>query len=378
MNRCLERNLNLLDFAISSLFRRKWKNLSLLAVYTVIVFAIASVVFFTQALKREAAAVLEGAPDLVVQRLVAGRHDLIPISYGEKIAAFNGVSEVKPRFWGYYYDAMTGANFTLVACDEQPPAKESIYIGSGVARILRLNRGESLSLRDAKGSPELFSVQKVLPDDSELVAADLIQVRVDDFLAFFNFPAGRATDLAVSVGNKAEVQTIAAKIAHRFPDTRPILKSEMLRTYDSVFDWRGGMVVVVLSVAVLSFIIFAWDKATALSAEERKEIGILKSIGWETGDVLLLKSFEGAVVSLTAYLAGVSLAYVHVFFFSATLFEPALKGWSVLYPQFRLTPVVDPYLLCLLFFLTVGPYLVATIVPSWLAATVDPDAAMRS
>ena len=378
MNRSLERHRNILDFAISSLFRRKWKNLSLLAVYTFIVFSIASIVFFTQSLKREAASVLEGAPDLVVQRMVAGRHDPIPIAYAEKIAALRGVSEVKPRLWGYYYDAMTGANFTLMACDDQPPAKESIYVGSGVARIMRLAKGDYLSLRNAKGTPEIFSVQKVLASDSELVAADLIQLRVNDFHALFDFPLGRATDLAVSIGNKAEVQVIAAKIAHQFPDTRPVLKSEMIRTYDSIFDWRGGMVIVVLSVAVLSFIIFAWDKATALSAEERKEIGILKSIGWETGDVLLLKFFEGVVISLTAYLSGVTLAYAHVFLFSATLFAPALKGWSVLYPQFRLTPVVDPYLLCLLFFLTVGPYLVATIVPSWLAATVDPDAAMRS
>jgi ABC-type lipoprotein release transport system permease subunit len=151
-----------------------------------------------------------------------------------------------------------------------------------------------------------------------------------------------------------------------------------LRSYDAIFDWRGGMIIVVLFVALLSFLIFAWDKATGLSAEERKEIGILKSIGWETADVLLLKTCEAVVVSLIAYLAGVSLAYLHVFFFSASLFEPALKGWSVLYPKFALAPVIDPYLLCVLFFLTVAPYMVATIVPSWLAATVDPDAAMRS
>ena len=378
MSRSFERYRNILDFAISSLLRRKGKNVSLLMVYTFIVFIIASIVFFTQALKREGTLVLDGAPDLVVQRMIAGRHDPIPIAYGEKIAAIRGVSEVTPRFWGYYYDALTGANFTLVAADDEPPAKESIYIGSGVARIMRLARGDYLSLRDAKGTPDVFSVQKVLPGNSELVAADLIQIRVDDFHKLFDFPLGRATDLAVSVRNKVEVQTIAAKIAKLFPDTRPILKSEMLRTYDSVFDWRGGMVIVVLFVAVLSFIIFAWDKATGLSAEERKEIGILKSIGWETGDVLLLKSFEGMVISLTAFFAGVSLAYAHVFFFSASLFEHALKGWSVLYPQFRLAPVVDPYLLCVLFFLTVGPYTVATIVPSWLAASVDPDAAMRS
>lgn len=80
MNSTLERQRNILDFALSSILRRKGKNLSLLAVYTLIVFVIASIVLFTQALKREAGLLLEGAPDLVVQRLIAGRQDLIPIS----------------------------------------------------------------------------------------------------------------------------------------------------------------------------------------------------------------------------------------------------------------------------------------------------------
>jgi ABC-type lipoprotein release transport system permease subunit len=378
MKRSLERHRNILDFALSSLLRRKGKNLSLLAVYTLIVFIIASIMFFTQALKREANLTLQDAPDLVVQRMVAGRHDPIPIAYADGIAAIRGVREVKPRFWGYYYDPVTGANFTLLANDDTPPAAEAIFIGSGVARTCRLSEGDFLPLKNIKGAPALFSVEKIFPSASELVAADLIQMRGEDFRTLFDFPAGRATDLAVSVGNQNELKTIAAKIVHEFPDTRPILKSEMLRTYDSVFDWRSGIVLVVLAVAVLSFIIFAWDKATGLSAEEKKEIGILKSIGWETGDVLLLKSWEGVVISLTAYLAGVCLGYLHVFFFSASLFEHALKGWSVLYPEFKLTPVVDPYLLSVLFLLTIGPYIVATVVPSWLAATVDPDAAMRS
>jgi ABC-type lipoprotein release transport system permease subunit len=75
---------------------------------------------------------------------------------------------------------------------------------------------------------------------------------------------------------------------------------------------------------------------------------------------------------------GVLLAYAHVFFTSATVFEPALKGWSVLYPEFRLRPAVSAYHAGVLFFLTVIPYTVATIIPSWRAATIDPDAVMRS
>jgi ABC-type lipoprotein release transport system permease subunit len=39
---------------------------------------------------------------------------------------------------------------------------------------------------------------------------------------------------------------------------------------------------------------------------------------------------------------------------------------------------VSAYQVSTHFFLTVVPYTVATIVPSWRAATVDPDAVMRS
>ena len=138
------------------------------------------------------------------------------------------------------------------------------------------------------------------------------------------------------------------------------------------------MIAIILLSAILSFAIFAWDKSSGLSAEERREIGILKSIGWETGDVLLLKTWEGIIISLTSFLVGVILAYLHVFFFSASLFAHALKGWAILYPEFRLTPVIDPYQIAILFFLTVFPYSAATIIPSWRSATVDPDAAMRS
>jgi ABC-type lipoprotein release transport system permease subunit len=55
-----------------------------------------------------------------------------------------------------------------------------------------------------------------------------------------------------------------------------------------------------------------------------------------------------------------------------------LKGWSVLYPDFRLTPFLSVYHVATLFFLTVIPYTVSTIVPSWRAATIDPDSVMRT
>jgi ABC-type lipoprotein release transport system permease subunit len=134
---------------------------------------------------------------------------------------------------------------------------------------------------------------------------------------------------------------------------------------------------VILCTTILSFVIFAWDRAAGLSADEKKEIGILKAVGWETSDVLIMKFWEGTVVSLTAFLAGVILAYFHVFFTSSALFLPVLKGWSILYPDFKLVPYINVNHLITLFFLSVVPYTVTTIIPAWRAATIDPDSVMR-
>jgi ABC-type lipoprotein release transport system permease subunit len=171
---------------------------------------------------------------------------------------------------------------------------------------------------------------------------------------------------------------VAEKVMKLLPDARAITKAELLRTYESVFDWRSGLIVVVLAAAVLAFAVVAWDKAAGLSAEERREIGILKALGWETADVLMVKLWEGAVVSLVAFAVGVLAAYLHVFLGSAALFASVLKGWSTLSPDFRLTPDVSPLQLATLFFLTVVPYTVATVVPAWRAATADPDGVLRS
>ena len=167
------------------------------------------------------------------------------------------------------------------------------------------------------------------------------------------------------------------KVAGLFPDTRQILREDILRTYDAVFDWRGGIMSVILLSSLLAFIILAWEKAAGLSAEARREIGILKAVGWETSDVLLMKFWEGIAISLTSFFAGILLAYSHVFFTSSFIFEPVLKGWAVLYPRFKTTPYVDPFELVILFFLTVVPYTVATIIPAWRTALVDPDSVMR-
>lgn len=377
MKNWIDKQKYLIDFILSSLMRRKGKNISLFALYTFIIFVLASVIFFTHAIKQEASIILRDAPEMVVQKLTAGRHDLVPADYVEKLRKIRGVRSARERLWGYFFDSSTGANYTLMTPHDNEPRPGTIVIGNGISRTRNAYEGDIISLKNYRGEKASFEIAGVFSSESELVTCDLILISGKDFRDFFGMPEGFFTDITVTAPNPRELVTIATKVTQTLPDTRPILRNEILRTYDSIFDWRGGVLVVVMSFAILAFVIFAWDKASGLSAEERKEIGILKGIGWETSDVILMKFWEGAVISFSAYLSGVILAYIHVFFASSVVFEHVLKGWSVLYPQFGLTPFISPEQLAVLFFLTVAPYTLATIIPTWRAATIDPDSAMR-
>ncbi len=382
----MNRFRNILDFTISSLLRRKGRNISLIVVYTFIVFIIGSVMFFTEALKREASIVLKDAPEIIVQRMLAGRHDLIPSNYADSIKNIVGVHSVKGRLWGYYFDPITGANYTIMVLnpDNLLPALDlpvinegEIIIGRGIAKTSLINRGDTIPFKSIKGETVYLKVKDIMPSESELITADIILISESDFKKLFGAPSGYFTDLSINVRNPREIPVISRKITEILPDTRPIIRDEILRTYESVFNWRSGIIMLILSGSLAAFIIFAWDRATGLSAEERKEIGILKAIGWETSDVILMKLWEGVFISLSSFLSGIILAYLHVFFTSSYLFKPVLMGWSVLYPDFRLIPFIDLYQIATLFFLVVLPYTVATIVPSWRAATIDPDTVMK-
>ena len=98
MRHWIEKQRYIIDFTISSLLRRKVKNFGLLALYTLIVFILASTMFFTYSIKKEASLILKDAPEIVVQKIVAGRHDLFPVSYIDTIKNIRGVAASKAGY----------------------------------------------------------------------------------------------------------------------------------------------------------------------------------------------------------------------------------------------------------------------------------------
>jgi hypothetical protein len=362
-----------------SLLRRRWrKNVVMVGVYGIVIFTLASVVFLTQSLTRESVAALSAAPAIMVQQLSAGRHGLTPIQDGEALDRIAGVRAVLPRLWAYHTDQATGETLLLRVPEGRPLCEDEASAGAEVLRRRGIAVGGLLHLARGAGEPVALTVTGVAETATPLESAATVHVAEATFRALTGLPAGHATDLVLHVRNRRELATIAGKIAESQPAARPIIRDELVRTYTSVFNWRSGVIIAALLVPVLAFILFAWDKAAGLSPDERREIGILKAIGWETSDVILLKCYEALAVSLGAFLLGGTLAAVSLALPQPPVVLPALLGWSALYPPFRPAVAVGAYQVATLFFLVVFPYLVATIIPAWRAATTDPDLVMRT
>ena len=405
----------ILEYALSSLLRRKYKNLAIMVVFSFMITILASILFLTHALRMESLNLLLESPQLIVQRVSGGRHDLIPIDYIKSIQGIYGIGRITPRYWGYYYDSATGGNYTLMGIDEthilrnnsendknnplakagegefseqnikglkllngrMPSKNGECAIGKGVSEARFTGIGEKVYFINSKGKFFACYVVGVFTSASSILTNDLILLTKEDILGFFGMPSDRATDIVVEVYNESETPFVASRIKEILPDTRPIMKSEIIQTYEALFSWRSGIALIMFLGTLIAFLILAWDKATGLSADERQEIGILKAIGWETSDILELKFWEGLVISLTSFITGLILAYVHVFFIGAWLFEPVLKGWSVIFPSFRLIPYINVYQVFAVLFLTVIPYVASTIFPSWKTAITDPDTVMK-
>lgn len=384
----ISKYLNILDYAISLLLRRRFKNGGILIIFSAVIFLLASFQLVTSALKDSADRILTTVPHITIQQMSAGRQVPLAITAKESLKGLFGIAAVRERIWGYYFDEKNGANYTVIGLayiDVGPLLQDSLEEGGlpvqngdavvspQVVESMQLGNRKSFSLFRPDLSLKSFKTVSLFRTNTALVTDDVIFMSLTDARDLFAMEEDYITDLLIEVANPAEIDTIAKKIADKLAGSRVLTRKQIRKTYDVVFGWRSGFGSVCLLTSLFAFVILAWDRASGLSPEERKEMSILKVTGWQTTDIMVLRLWESSVVSFLSFLIGYSLAWLHVVWSGAFLFKPVLLGWSVLRPSFMLHP---PFLfsdLLLIFVCSVIPYLAATIVPAWKSGMVRPD-----
>ncbi len=386
-------NLQLAEYAIHYILRNRYKNLFVVSVLTLLTALLASLFFITSSMKYELHVTVDALPQIIVQNRKAGMSSPIDENVVLELLNIEGVSDVHSRVWGYYYFEKAGVYFSLVGVNEFESGqresivnllnKESIdanamFLGKGVATLLQKNYyNDYFNFIKPDGTMKRVTIAGTFDATTELESNDVIVMDKETLKEIFGFQKDEATDIVVHVANATEVPMIALKISEAFPNFKVITKEDIEVSYENIFNYKSGLFLALFIISIFTFFIIIYDRASGLSSEQKKEIGILKAVGWRVEDVLKAKLYEGMILSLFSYMLGVALALVFVYILHAPLLRDVFIGYSDLKPSFELLFVLDVQRLFLLFLLSVPIYIAATIIPSWRVATLDADEVMR-
>jgi len=387
-------NLYLIEYALNSILRQKTKNFFILFVFTFLTFILSSVFFITNSIKEELNSTVDSLPQIIVQNLKAGKAYDIDVNAVDEILTITGVQSANARVWGYYYFNNAGVNFTVVGIDQyetqyknsfqkladtiEPTDESSMIVGIGVQKTMSQNYYKDyFNFIKPDGTIKKVIIAGVFDADTQLESNDIIVVSKEDAREIFDLSDDKATDIVVTVANPEEIPTIKEKIQLLYPSTRIITNEDLKVSYQNIFDYKSGVFLALFIISLFTFFMIVYDKASGLTSEEKKDIGVLKSLGWTIDDVLKSKFYEAFIISFFAYILGVFFAFGFVYLLQAPLLREIFVGYSQLKTTFELPFVFDFQTLFLVFFLSVPVYIAATIIPSWKVATLEADEVIR-
>jgi putative ABC transport system permease protein len=385
------------NFLFLLLFRHRGKHLGVLAVGVLLVMLLSAVMFLAGAVQRDTRATLEGQADLVVQKMRGGKAVDLPLAWAEELGRIAGVTAAVPRVYGRYFHEPNGRYFTVVGIDpfdrqaseplqrllEQLDVRAfldgpTMLVGPGVARFLAENRYQSEYIfKTPEARPVPVRPLGILPAESMPVSNDLILLEIDLARRVLGVAPDQATDIALLVPNELEHDAVMAKAIGQHYDIRVIQKRELAVAYANMFNYRGGVFLLLYLVALTTYLMLLYHRYSLITGPDRREIGILRAVGWSIRQVILLKLAENLTVALVAYLMGVVLAYHFVFTLGAPGLEAVFFGSGNLPVDLVLQGTVPPGRLAVLFLAFVVPFTAAVLVPVWKIAVTDPVEAMK-
>jgi ABC-type lipoprotein release transport system permease subunit len=387
-------NFYLLEYAFSYIVRHKSKNIFIVTVFTLLVALLSSLFFVTSSVTHDLKERIAYKSDIFIQNYKAGMPAAINTKLLDRLLEIEGVTAGKVEVKGDYYFRAKDSDFYLYGVDAFEDQEDPL-----IAKLLQkydLDDSEMLVSHNVQKImsqayyKEYFnfikpdgSLQKVNIKDSfdvgeRVELKNLVLLSKDTLRKIFGYRADEGSDITLSVANKNELEFISSKIRLMLPNAKVISKDELEQSYEKLFDYDNGVFLSLFIIAIFTFFIIIYDKANGLSSEEKREIGILKAIGWCVEDVLHAKFYEAALLSFFSFTLGFIIAFVYVFVLKAPLLGAIFTNESMLnIKDFSLGVHIDFSYILLIFLLSVPVYIAATLIPSWRVATLDADEVMR-
>ena len=385
------------NFLFLLLFTHKSKHLAIFFISILIVFLSSSILFISNTLKKEIFTTLENQSDFVIQKINSGKSQYTPISWIEDFKEISGVKNIQQRVYGQYYFMPEDVYFTIVGIDlfEEGSSKnikellevlniseflqsDSMIIGNGIKKLFdKYKYTDSYDFKLFNNDLKEIKIFKDLPQKANLVANDLIIMDINLAKEILNIKEDEATDIVLNVPNNLERANVKDQLILKHSNTRILQKENLKKEYENMFNYKGGIFLILFIIVILTFTLILYQRYSMISLGDKKEIGILKAVGWSIKDILKLKIMENFIVAFMAFIIGIILSYIFVFILNAPILKNVFIGSQNLQNDFIFNANIQIDSLITLFLFFMIPFLSAVLIPVWKVAIIDSTQSMK-
>jgi ABC-type lipoprotein release transport system permease subunit len=383
-------------FLTLQLFKERKRHIATLMLSTLVVFLLASVLFLSSSLRHTLFETLEAEPDFVVTKLQGGESTATPMVWMDELVEIYGISQVTPRLYGRYFFKDKGQSALIVGVDflEEQGHKgleelvetieikslmqgEKMLVGEGVRRYLDEHFYEkSYKFLTPNGEFLTVEVADSLPRSTNLLSNDMMIMPLELAQTILGYGDDEVSDIAFNVVNPDEWQKILEKVSALHYDLRVVTKEEVKKSYENLYNYKGGLFLVLFLTLLSTFLLILYQRYSMVYSSEKRQIGLLRAMGWSIGDLLRLKFFETLIVVLFAFILGVIFAYIYIFIFDAPLLSGIFLGGENLANHVTFRPWVELSTLSSIFLLYALPSIASVVIPVWRVAITDAKEAM--
>ena len=118
-------------------------------------------------------------------------------------------------------------------------------------------------------------------------------------------------------------------------------KENLKKEYENMFNYKGGIFLVLFIVVIFTFVLILYQRYSMISSNDKKEIGILKAVGWSIKDIIKLKIFENFIIGFMAFIIGIIISYIFVFILNAPILKNIFIGFSNIQNDFVLNTNIE-------------------------------------
>ena len=363
--------------------------------FFLIVFLVASVLFLASSLRYSELIGVENEYEILIQNQKGGQKAPIEDFKIDEALRIKGITQAIPRIYGEYYFDQANRSFEVVGVDFFAPNFQKyldtlsdtkialsnenvVFIGKGLQKELEtFEYREDLTLYSYSGDPVKFQI--VVIDDSAfehyfagMLVCDATMAREILGLEPFVY-----SDFYLDVPNSSEVPNIITHLKTLFPHAHITTKEERKEAIYNSYYYKGGVFLSLFLFAIVAYMILLYQKTILSIASEKKEIGVLRALGYTISDTIRLKIVQNLTIALGGFASGIVIAYLFVFVFQAPLLRGIFLGDVATIMVGDFVPMVEFSQLVILFLLTVVPYMASVLYPTWKIATIDPNEVIR-